>query len=70
LRSEGRAEIDFAGGMPPENLAARIVRSLTKNRTETVIGRDARWMLLVNKFFPRLVDRLLARKVRKLYASG
>jgi short-subunit dehydrogenase len=70
LRSEGRAEIDFAGGMPPENLAARIVRSLTKNRTETVIGRDARWMLLVNRFFPRLVDRLLARKVRKLYASG
>ena len=70
LRSEGRAEIDFAGGMPPENVAARIVRSLTKNRTETVIGRDARWMLLVNKFFPRLVDRLLARKVRKLYASG
>jgi len=70
LRSEGRAEIDFAGGMPPENLAARIVRSLTRNRTETVIGRDARWMLLVNRFFPRLVDRLLARKVRKLYASG
>ena len=70
LRSEGRAEIDFAGGMPPENVAARIVRSLTKNRTETVIGRDARWMLLVNRFFPRLVDRLLARKVRKLYASG
>jgi len=67
LRSEGRAEIDFAGGMPPENLAARIVRSLTKNRTETVIGRDARWMLLVNRFFPRLVDYLLARKVRKLY---
>ena len=70
LRSEGRAEIDFAGGMPPENVAARIVRSLTKNRTETVIGRDARWMLLVNRFFPRLVDRLLARKGRKLYASG
>src|SRR5205085_11751723 len=70
LRSEGRAKIDFDAGMPPEKVAARIVRSLTTNRTETVIGRDARWMLLVNKFFPWLVDYLLARKVRKLYASG
>jgi short-subunit dehydrogenase len=68
LRSEGRAQIAFDQGMPPANVAARIIRSLKKNRTETVIGGDARWILLVNKFFPRLVDRLLARKVRKLYA--
>jgi short-subunit dehydrogenase len=67
LRSEGRAKIAFDKGMPPEAVAARIVRSLRRNRAETVIGRDARWMLLVNRFFPRLVDYLLARKVRKLY---
>jgi short-subunit dehydrogenase len=70
LRSDGRAQIDFAAGLAPEVVAARIVRSLRKNRTETVIGSDARWILLVNKFFPRLVDRLLARKVRKLYLQG
>ncbi len=69
LRSEGRAKIEFDQGMPPETVAARIVRSLQKNRTETVIGSDARWILLVNRFFPRLVDFLLARKVRKLYSS-
>jgi hypothetical protein len=46
------------------------MRSLQKNRTETVIGADARWILLVNRFFPRLVDYLLARKVRKLYEVG
>jgi short-subunit dehydrogenase len=70
LRSEGRAKIDFDRGMPPEAVAARIVRSLRKNRTETVIGRDARWILRVNRFLPRLVDFLLARKVRKLYEVG
>ena len=69
LRSAGRAKIEFGRGMPPEAVAARIVRSLQKNRTETVIGADARWMLLVNRFFPWLVDYLLARKVRKLYSS-
>jgi short-subunit dehydrogenase len=67
LRSEGRAKIAFDDGMPPEKVAAQIVRSLRRNRTETVIGRDARWILRVNRFFPRLVDYLLARKVRKLY---
>ncbi len=69
LRCQGRAKIEFDRGMPPETVAARIVRSLEKNRSETVIGRDARWMLLVNRFMPWLVDRLLARKVRKLYAE-
>jgi len=34
-----------------------------------VVGRDALWMLRINRFFPRLVDRLLARRVRKLYAQ-
>jgi short-subunit dehydrogenase len=70
LRSEGRAKIAFDQGMAPAKVAARIVRSLEKNRTETVIGGDARWILLVNRFLPRLVDYLLARKVRKLYAAS
>jgi short-subunit dehydrogenase len=68
LRSDGRAQIDFGAGMAPETLARRVVHSLKKNRTESIIGRDARWILLVNKFFPWLVDYLLARKVQKLYA--
>jgi short-subunit dehydrogenase len=69
LRKSGRANIQFQDGMPPEQVAQAIVKALRKNRTETVIGRDARWMLRVNRFLPRLVDRLLARRVRKLYAS-
>jgi short-subunit dehydrogenase len=70
LRADGRAKIDFDKGLPPERVAARIMRSLQGNKTETVIGSDARWMLLVNRFLPRLVDSLLARNVRKLYASN
>ena len=41
LRSQGRMKIDFDQGMPPEKVAARIVRSLEKNRTETVISGGA-----------------------------
>jgi short-subunit dehydrogenase len=70
LRNEGRMKIDFAGGMAPEKVAAGIVKALENNRMETIIGSDARWMLRVQRFFPRLVDRILARKVRQLYGNS
>jgi short-subunit dehydrogenase len=70
LRSEGRAKIEYDEGMPPEVVAAAIVKSLRKNKTETWIGSDTQWMLRVNRWFPRLVDYLLARKVKKLYEAG
>jgi short-subunit dehydrogenase len=69
LQRSGRYPIDFRKGMPPERVAAGVLRALRSNRTETVLGWEARWILRVNRFFPRLVDALLARQVRRLYAS-
>ncbi len=69
LKNEGRAPINFASGMPPEKVAAAVVKALCRNKTETVVGGDARWLLRVNRFFPRMVDWLIGRRVRKLYAK-
>lgn len=70
LRNEGRLQIDFKEkGMPPEQVAREIVRAIQKNKTETTVGKDARWMLRIQKFFPRLFNKLMARRVKKLYAS-
>ena len=69
LQAKGRAKIEFDKGMPPEKVAAGIMRSLQKNKTETVMGSEARWVLLCNKFFPRLTDWLLARKMKQLYQT-
>jgi short-subunit dehydrogenase len=69
LRNDGRMNIDFSRGMSPDAVAAGILRSLRCNRSETVLGGEARWLLRVNRFVPRLLDRLIARKVRHLYAS-
>jgi hypothetical protein len=63
-------KIDFAEGMSPDVVAAKVLEALQRNRTETVVGREARWLLLLNRLLPRLVDRLLARKVRNLYAGS
>jgi short-subunit dehydrogenase len=70
LRNTGRAKIAFDDGQPPEAVARVILNTLVRNRTEVVVGRDARWMLRVNRFFPRIVDALLARKVRQLYQGA
>jgi short-subunit dehydrogenase len=69
LRNEGKMKIDFSKGMTTEEVADGIVRALERNRSETVLGSDAKWMLRIQRFFPRLVERLLARKVRQLYAN-
>ena len=67
LRNEGRMKIDFSGGMPTTEVAAGILKSLRRNRTETVLGREASWILRLRRFLPRLLDLLLARRVRNLY---
>lgn len=69
LRRDGRADLNFHKGMTPEYLSEQIARAIRRNRRETVIGPEAVWLLRFNKFFPRLTDWLIARKVKKLYAK-
>ena len=68
-RNEGKAKIDFESGMTPEKVAAKIVNGIVKGKRELVIGWDAKWMLRAHRWFPRLLDRLMCRKVRRLYAT-
>jgi short-subunit dehydrogenase len=70
LRREGKMKIDHLGGMPTEVVGAAVIDALRRDRSETVVGSDARWMLRVQKFFPRWLDRRIARRVRQLYADS
>jgi short-subunit dehydrogenase len=70
LRNDGKADIKFEEGMRPEEVAAGIVNAIRKNRREVVLGREARRLLRFNRFFPRLTNWLIARKVKKLYQGG
>ncbi len=67
LHNTGRMKIDLKEGMTAEQVASAILRSLKTRRRETVVGWEARWILRVNRWLPWLVDRLMIRKVRKLY---
>jgi NAD(P)-dependent dehydrogenase (short-subunit alcohol dehydrogenase family) len=68
IRNDGRADIRYDRGMTPEYVAARVTDALRRGRREVVLGREARLMLLFHRVAPRLLDRLVARKVRKLYS--
>ncbi len=68
LRDEARMKIDFSHSMKVDEAARSILDALRRNRSETVLGSDARWMVLANRFFPRWVDYLIARRVKRLYA--
>jgi NAD(P)-dependent dehydrogenase (short-subunit alcohol dehydrogenase family) len=69
LRTEGRAELRFDRGMSTEYLAARIMSAIETNRTETVVGSEAKRLLRFNRYFPRLTNWLIARKVKRLYSK-
>jgi short-subunit dehydrogenase len=69
LRSDGRANLQFETGMSPEYLAAKIVDAIRANRREVVFGDEARTLLRFNRFFPRVTNRLIAKKVKKLYGQ-
>jgi short-subunit dehydrogenase len=61
--------INFKKGMEPVQVARAILDALRRNKTETVVGFEARWILRVNRLFPRLVDRIIGRFVRKNYTT-
>jgi short-subunit dehydrogenase len=67
LRNEGKAKIDYEKGLPAETVAAKILRAIVNNKQEVVIGSDAKWMLRMHRWFPRLLDRLICRRVKRLY---
>jgi short-subunit dehydrogenase len=69
LRNEGRMQIEFDRGMEPVEVANGILWALERNRLETVLGREAKLILRLDRFLPRFVDRQLIRRVRKLYAN-
>lgn len=70
IRVDGKADLKFEKGMTPADVAAGIVKAIRTNKTETVLGSEARRLLRFNKFFPRLTNWLIARKVKRLYSSS
>lgn len=67
LHHDGKIAFQFQNGMTTDYVAGRILDALRRGKPETVLGWEARWIIRANRFFPRLVDLILKRVVRKRY---
>jgi short-subunit dehydrogenase len=67
LESKARREWDDRKLISPDYVADRTLQAIASGRHEVTIGRSGKLLLLVNRVFPRLVDRLMARYVKRLY---
>jgi short-subunit dehydrogenase len=63
LRNEGKIYLDFDGAQPSDEVAAGVVRSLLRNRTEAAIGFVSWGVWLFRRLFPRAVRFFMQRKV-------
>jgi short-subunit dehydrogenase len=59
--------LDHMRGMTAEQVAARTLRAVERGRREVCLTLSGKLIVLVNRFLPRLADRIAARKVRSLF---
>ncbi|HKI30700.1 MAG TPA: SDR family oxidoreductase [Gemmataceae bacterium] len=69
LEQKARLQMDHLRGMTAEDVAAATQRALERGTNEVCLTLQGRLIVLVNRFFPRLADRIAARRVRALFAD-
>jgi short-subunit dehydrogenase len=67
LEQKAVLRMDHLRGMSAEAVAEAILRSLERGRNEVSLTLGGRLIVLVNRFFPRLADRIARRKVLSLF---
>ncbi len=70
LERKSRLKVDHMRGMTAEQVAVATLRALEKGKNEVTFTAQGKLFVFLSRFFPRLVDRIAARRVRKLYAGG
>ncbi|HZY90360.1 MAG TPA: SDR family oxidoreductase [Gemmataceae bacterium] len=69
LEQKAVLRMDHLRGMSAEAVAEATLRSLERGRNEVSLTLGGRLIVLVNRFFPRLADRIARRKVLSLFRA-
>lgn len=67
LEQKAALKLDHLRGMTAEAVAEATLRALERGRNEVTLSLNARLIVLVNRLFPRLADRIARRKVYSLF---
>jgi short-subunit dehydrogenase len=69
LEQKALLQFDHLRGMTSEQVASKTLRAIERGKNEITLTLKAKLIALVSRFFPRLADRIAARKVRSLFAG-
>jgi len=67
LEQKARMPVDPLRGMKPQKVAAATLRAIERGRHEVCLTLQGKLLVFVSRFFPRLADRIAARRVRQLF---
>jgi short-subunit dehydrogenase len=67
IEQKAKLPLDHLRGMTAADVARRTLRAIAKGKSEVVLTFQGKLIALVNRFLPRLADRIAARRVRELF---
>lgn len=70
LERKSRLQVDHMRGMTAEQVASAALRAIARGTNDVTLSGLGKLFVFAGRFFPRLVDRIAARRVRKLRESG
>ena len=70
LEQKAKVKLDHLRGMTAEQVASATLRSIELGRHEVCLTFQGRLMVFLNRFFPRLTDRIAAKRVRAAHGDA
>jgi short-subunit dehydrogenase len=70
LERKSRLQVDHMRGMTAAQVATATLKAIARGKNEVTLSGMGKLFVVASRFFPRAVDRIAARRVRKLYRAG
>ena len=67
IEQKAASKLDHMRGMTSEQVATATLRAIERGSNEMHLTLQGKLMVFVSRFFPRLADRIAARRVRELF---
>jgi short-subunit dehydrogenase len=67
LEQKAKVKLDHLRGMTAEEAALATLRAIERGSNEVTLTFKGKLLVLVSRYFPRLVDRIVRKRVRQLF---
>lgn len=69
VEKKAKVSLDHMRGMTPETVAVKSFNAIAKGTYEITLTGQGKALVMLNRFFPRLVDRIAKRRVKRIFAD-